>query len=108
MKKLSLALCLALSLACYRKPPVVNGRHREPVNDEERQERLSSCAALGQQPPPAPKASPEPPRGATSPATPAAMPPAPAASAPSGSPATSAAVALPPLMHAPAPSSSYL
>jgi outer membrane protein OmpA-like peptidoglycan-associated protein len=109
MKKLSLALCLALSVACYRKPPVVNGRHREPVNDRERQERLSFCAELGQKPPQTPA---PPRREAASPALPAVMPPAPATSAPSESPATSAAspasAAVVPLPLAPATASSYL
>jgi outer membrane protein OmpA-like peptidoglycan-associated protein len=109
MKKLSLVLGLALSLACYRKPPVVNGRHREPVNDAERQERLSFCATLGQKPPQAPA---PPHQREASPATPAVMPPASATSAPSASPATSAAspasAAVVPLPPAPAPGSSYL
>jgi outer membrane protein OmpA-like peptidoglycan-associated protein len=91
MHKLSLALCLALSVACYRKPPVVNGRHREPVNDQERQERLSFCAELGQQP----RQTPVPPREDTpaTPVAPAVMPPASTTSAPSSTPATAADVA---------------
>jgi outer membrane protein OmpA-like peptidoglycan-associated protein len=76
MKTWTLLAALPLLCSCSHKPPVVNGKHREPVNDQELGERLSFCAELGQRLPPPREKAPEAPASAPTPVIPVLLAPA--------------------------------